>query len=66
MRLELAIVYRPCGSVLGLSKFTRIVDAHVHRLQWFVTGLVRARPGALTVPVGSRTVTRPGRSASDW
>ncbi|MEU7354829.1 GTP cyclohydrolase I FolE [Streptomyces albidoflavus] len=33
MRLELAIGYRPCGSVLGLSKFARIVDAHAHRLQ---------------------------------
>ncbi|MEU2232589.1 GTP cyclohydrolase I [Streptomyces vietnamensis] len=33
MRLELTIGYRPCGSVLGLSKFARIVDAHVHRLQ---------------------------------
>jgi GTP cyclohydrolase I len=33
MRLELTIGYRPCGSVLGLSKFARIVDAHAHRLQ---------------------------------
>ncbi|MCQ6556862.1 GTP cyclohydrolase I [Streptomyces sp. C10-9-1] len=33
MRLELTIGYRPCGSVLGLSKFARIVAAHAHRLQ---------------------------------
>ncbi|MCX4681502.1 GTP cyclohydrolase I [Streptomyces sp. NBC_01433] len=33
MRLELTIGYRPCGSVLGLSKFARIVSAHAHRLQ---------------------------------
>ncbi|MCX5103644.1 GTP cyclohydrolase I [Streptomyces sp. NBC_00439] len=33
MRLELTIGYRPCGSVLGLSKFARIVSAHTHRLQ---------------------------------
>lgn len=32
-RLELTIGYRPCGSVLGLSKFARIVSAHAHRLQ---------------------------------
>ncbi|MER5615385.1 GTP cyclohydrolase I FolE [Streptomyces sp. NPDC002215] len=33
MRLVLTIGYRPCGSVLGLSKFARIVSAHTHRLQ---------------------------------
>ncbi|MFJ8856085.1 GTP cyclohydrolase I [Streptomyces sp. NPDC102437] len=33
MKLELLIGYRPCGSVLGLSKFARIVSAHTHRLQ---------------------------------
>lgn len=33
MRLELTIGYRPCGSVMGLSKFARIVSAHAHRLQ---------------------------------
>ncbi len=33
MRLELTIGYRPCGSVLGLSKFARIVSVHAHRLQ---------------------------------
>ncbi|MGW2183256.1 GTP cyclohydrolase I [Streptomyces sp. NPDC001732] len=33
MRLELTVGYRPCGSVLGLSKFARIVAAHAHRLQ---------------------------------
>ncbi|MCC2275462.1 GTP cyclohydrolase I [Streptomyces sp. ET3-23] len=33
MRLELTIGYRPCESVLGLSKFARIVSDHAHRLQ---------------------------------
>ncbi|MFJ2744797.1 GTP cyclohydrolase I [Streptomyces sp. NPDC087440] len=33
MELDLTIGYRPCGQVLGLSKFARIVAAHAHRLQ---------------------------------
>ncbi|WP_240152224.1 GTP cyclohydrolase I [Streptomyces mobaraensis] len=33
MRPELAIGHRPYGSVLGLSKFARIVAAHAHRLR---------------------------------